>query len=48
MKHTDTIEYLEAAIEMEIGILRLEEVSAKLKAEAANREYNRKEYERRV
>lgn len=48
MKHADTIEYLDAAIEMEIGILRLEEVSTKLNAEISERERRRQEYERRI
>lgn len=46
MKHADTIEYLEAAIEMEVGILKLEETSRGIKEEAAGRRRERERYEK--
>ncbi len=41
MKHADTIEYLESAIEIEVNILKLEEASRALRAEADDRANDR-------
>ena len=45
MKHADTIEYLEAAIEMEVGILKLEEASRGIKTEVEKRKRARERQE---